>query len=281
MYSQNIAFIAKKFFEMANYKINGPSFVVSCSEKVKIPLMVCSHERSGTHFMMNSISECTEYTVNPFLNFDYMPLGSFVNFFSKESMNKFLFSLQEIRKNEYSTHCVNSIIKSHYPLSLLDHNKNLCRVIYIYRNPDEVFISYWKFLHRWNWLEGPKLSSPLELIKTNPKGQSQRYQTENYTNYFARWASHIIDAKNASRNSSNIVLVNYSELKNNFEKTIEYICHTLKINMFQQPIKPNKEKFIYGKAMEICDKEKILMKNFIKEEIKKFPNLPNDLLNLF
>ena len=33
--------------------------------------------------------------------------------------------------------------------------------------------------------------------------------------------------------------------------------------------------------MENCDKEKILMKNFIKEEIKKFPNLPNDLLNLF
>ena len=70
-------------------------------------------------------------------------------------------------------------------------------------------------------------------------------------------------------------------MKNNFEKTIEYICHKLKINMFQQPIKPNKEKFIYGKAMEICDQEKILMKNFIKEEIKKFPNLPNDLLNLF
>ena len=266
---------------MVNYKINGPSFVLSCSERVKIPLMVCSHERSGTHFMMNSISECTEYTVSPFLNFDYMPLGSLVNFFSKESMNKFLFSLQEIRKNEYSTHCVNSIIKSHYPLSLLDHNKNFCRVIYIYRNPEEVFISYWKFLHRWNWLEGPKLSSPLELIKTNPKGQSQRYQIENYTNYFERWASHIIDAKNASRNSSNIVLVNYSELKNNFEKTIEYICHKLKINMFQQPIKPNKEKFIYGKAMEICDQEKILMKNFIKEEIKKFPNLPKDLLNLF
>ena len=266
---------------MVNYKINSPSFVFSCSEKVKIPLMVCSHERSGTHFMMNSISECTEYTVNPFLNFDYMPLGSFVNFFSKESINKFLFSLQDINQNEYNSYCVNSIIKSHFPLSLFDHNKNLCRFIYIYRNPEEVFISYWKFLHRWNWLEGPKLSSPLELIKSNPKGQSQRYQTENYTNYFARWSSHIIDAKNSARNSSNIVLVNYSELENNFETTIEYICEKLKINIFQQPKKPNKEKFIYGKAMEICDKEKILMKNFIKEEIKKFPNLPNDLLNLF
>ena len=266
---------------MVNYKINGPSFVLSCSEKVKIPLMVCSHERSGTHFMMNSISECTEYTVNPFLNFDYIPLGSFVNFFSKESINKFLFSLQDISKNEYSAHCVNSIIKSHFPLSLLDHNKNLCRVIYIYRNPDEVFISYWKFLHRWNWFEGPKLSSPLEFIKSNPKGQSQRYQIENYTNYFVRWASHIIDAKKAARNSSNIVLVNYSELKNNFQETIEYICNKLNINIFQQPTKPNKEKFIYGKAMEICDEEKILMKKFIKEEIKKFPNLSDDLLNLF
>ena len=97
--------LQKNFFEMVNYKINGPSFVLSCSEKVKIPLMVCSHERSGTHFMMNSISECTEYTVNPFLNFDYMPLGSFVNFFSKESMNKFLFSLQDISQNEYDTYC--------------------------------------------------------------------------------------------------------------------------------------------------------------------------------
>ena len=266
---------------MVTYRINGPSFVLSCSEKVKIPIMVCSHERSGTHFMMNSISECTEYTANPFLNFDYMPLGSFVNFFSKESMNKFLFSLKDISRNKSKTFCVNSIIKSHFPLSLIDHNKNLCKVIYIYRNPEEVFISYWKFLHRWNWLEGPKLSSPLELIKSNPKGQSQRYQIENYANYFARWASHIINAKNSARNSSNIVLINYSELKNNFATTIEYICDKLKINILQTPTKPNKEKFIYGKAMEICDKERILMKNFIKEEIKKFPALPNDLVNLF
>ena len=266
---------------MVNYRINGPSFVLSCSEKVKIPLIVSSHERSGTHFMMNSISECTAYTANPFLNFDYIPLGSFVNFFSKDSINKFLFSLKEVSQNESNTLCVNSIIKSHFPLSLLDHNKNLCKVIYIYRNPEEVFISYWKFLHRWNWLEGPKLSSPLELIKSNPKGQSQRYQVENYANYFARWASHIINAKNSARNSSNIVLVNYSELKNNFEKTIKYICNKLKITILLPPKKPSKENFIYGKEMKICDKERILLNNFISEEIKNFPELPKDLLNLF
>ena len=136
-------------------------------------------------------------------------------------------------------------------------------------------------MHRWNWFEGPKLSSPLELIKSNPKGQSQRYQLENYRNYFVRWATHIINAQNSARNSSNIVLVNYSELKNNFGTTIEYICNKLKINIFQLPIKPNKEKFIFGKEMEISDKERMLMKYFISEEIKSFPGLPKDLLNLF
>ena len=266
---------------MVNYRIKGPSLVLSSSEKVKIPLLVSSHERSGTHFMMNSISGCTEYTANPFLNFDYIPLGSFVNFFSKENINKFLFSFKDINHNETNVSCVNSIIKSHFPISLLDHSKNLCKVIYIYRNPEEVFISYWKFLHRWNWFEGPKLNTPLELIKSNPQGHSQRYQTENHKNYFARWASHIIDAQDSARNSTNIILVNYSELKNNFAKTVEYICEKLNINLINQPIKPNKEKFIYGKKMEISDKETILMRNFIREEIKNFPELPEDLLKLF
>ena len=66
----------------------------------------------------------------------------------------------------------------------VNYSKNICNIIYIYINPEEVFISYWKFLHRWDWFEGPKLNSPLELMKINPKGQSQRYQIENYKNYF-------------------------------------------------------------------------------------------------
>ena len=79
---------------MVNFKINGTSFELSGSEKVNLPLMVCSHERSGTHFVMNSISKCTEYTANPFLNFDYSPLGSLINFFSEESIRIFLNSLK-------------------------------------------------------------------------------------------------------------------------------------------------------------------------------------------
>lgn len=136
-------------------------------------------------------------------------------------------------------------------------------------------------MHRWDWFEGPKLKSPLELMKINPKGQSQRYQIKNYKNYFARWASHILIAKKEQKNSKNIVMVNYSDLENNFRKTIENICNKLEINIISTPSKPNKEEYIYGKDLKLSYEEKQLMKSFIREEIQKFPVLPNDLKALF
>ena len=82
--------------------------------------------------------------------------------------------------------------------------------LYLQKSQD-VFIIL-KFLNNWKWFEGPKLNSPLELMKTPPQGQSQRFQLENYQNYFARWAFHVIDAKKAAEESQNIIFVNYSEL---------------------------------------------------------------------
>tara|TARA_Y100000994_G_C15451694_1_gene342895 strand:+ start:112 stop:579 length:468 start_codon:yes stop_codon:yes gene_type:complete len=154
-------------------------------------------------------------------------------------------------------------------------------VIYIYRNPEEVFTSFWKFLHKWDWFEGPKLDSPLELMKNNPKGQSQRYQIENYKNYFERWASHIINAKEAQKYSNNIVMVNYSDLEKNFKKTIRTICNELDIDILFTPSKPNREDYVHGKEMKISYKDKKIMKSYISKEIKKFPELPTDLLDLF
>ena len=62
---------------------------VSISEEVEVPLMICSHERSGTHFLMNSISNCTSYQNIPYLDFDLHTLGSTINFFSEEDILNF------------------------------------------------------------------------------------------------------------------------------------------------------------------------------------------------
>ncbi len=76
-------------------------------------------------------------------------------------------------------------------------------------------------------------------------------------------------------------MVNYSDLENNFRKTVKNICNKLEINIISSPIKPNKEEYVHGKDLKLSYKEKQLMKSFIREEIQKFPDLPNDLKALF
>ena len=53
--------------------------------KVK-QVFVTSHERSGTHFLMNVIDKCQDVYKNDYVNFDYLPFGSQVNFYSKDSI---------------------------------------------------------------------------------------------------------------------------------------------------------------------------------------------------
>ena len=93
--------------------------------------MVCSHERSGTHFLMNSLSASTFYTIEPFLNYDYFPLGSYLNFYSKKDIFSFIQNCSNIATNT-DLCCVNSIIKSHFPINLIgDDSNKILKIAYI------------------------------------------------------------------------------------------------------------------------------------------------------
>ena len=53
-------------------------------------LIVSSHERSGTHFLMNSIDFAfNHYSSKKSINFDYQKLGSFINFHSPSVLENF------------------------------------------------------------------------------------------------------------------------------------------------------------------------------------------------
>ena len=71
---------------MHKIKLKFAECSISISDKIDTQLMICSHERSGTHFLMNSIANSTEYTTEPFLDFDYHHLGTAVNFFSTQDL---------------------------------------------------------------------------------------------------------------------------------------------------------------------------------------------------
>ena len=55
----------------------------------------------------------------------------------------------------------------------------------------------------------------------------------------------------------------------------------MEIDIINTPRKPDKEKYIHGKKIELHQNEKILMKDFIHDEIKQFTSLPEDLQKLF
>tara|TARA_Y100001968_G_C19415582_1_gene748813 strand:- start:754 stop:1551 length:798 start_codon:yes stop_codon:yes gene_type:complete len=253
---------------------------LSASSKVNTPLMVCSHERSGTHFLMNSLSNYTNYIVKPYLNFDYSPLSSMVNFYSKENINNLIEQLNKIKLNG-DILCLNSIIKSHFPISLLGNESiQKLKVVYIYRNPVDVFISYWRFLHRWEWDEGPKVKSPIELSLAKPSGQSQRYQIENYETYFERWGEHVSNAIKESKKSNHIICITFDKLvKNNF-KCIQQICNYLSIEITHNHEKEIVKDYIKGnEKLNISNDIKTKLKNHFISEIKKYPEISQDIIN--
>lgn len=70
-------------------------------------MLVASHERSGTHFLINSLAQCTPYRADPFLNLDLNTFGGLINLHSASQIAHFVRSLQQL-------HC-SSLIKSHHP----------------------------------------------------------------------------------------------------------------------------------------------------------------------
>ena len=254
---------------------------IEVSRNIDSLLMVCSHERSGTHFLMNSISNCTDYTSEPWLDYDLVPFGGVTNFFNEKSTNELIRRLANMDTDEKQV-CA-SILKSHFPLSLLGEEiPNLpIKIIYIYRDPVEVITSLWKLFHEWDWLEGAKTNSPLDLAKHIPIGQSQRFQKQTCPTYFIRWASHVKDGITASLKSNNVTAINYKNLLKYHDKVITKACLDLGINLLSRPIKPIKETSFYVKSKELHVNHSThqALRKYCSEELVKFPKVKEALEN--
>ncbi len=259
-----------------NFKVNAK---LIGSNEIDNLLMVSSHERSGTHFMMNSIATCTNYISNSIINFDYNPFGSYVNFFREEKVHEFFKSLSEI-KSDIGTLCVSNIIKSHFPVEILGEKPpESLKIIYIYRNPVDVFISFWKFLNNQKYFEGPKTTTPLDLARHVPSGRSQRYQIKSYSSYFERWAKHVESACTYAQKNNSMILVTYQELLKSHESSIQKICKSFDIKKLCPAELPSEEDFkIEGLTLKLAAEEKLKLTEYCLQEIEKFENLPMDIM---
>ena len=248
---------------------------IRTSTSISEQLMVCSHERSGTHFTMNSIDIASIYCSNPWLNYDLIPLGGKINFFSTASTNAFIKEMSNLTIDGIST-CNASILKSHFPLSHLGKEaKDLpLKIIYIWRDPVETFASLWNFMHRWGWDEGPKVETPIELVSSRPSGQSQRYQTSNYRDYFERWAAHVIDGIAHCEKNPKAEIISYRQLLESHTSTTENLCNNLGIQMLHKPVLPSKtENVIKGSSLGTNAEMIVRLRDLCHNRLREYPVL--------
>ncbi|MCP3689421.1 MAG: sulfotransferase domain-containing protein [Gammaproteobacteria bacterium] len=261
-------------------KINlGREFEVEASPSISHQLMVCSHERSGTHFTMNSMNHISAYTSDPWLNFDLIPLGGHINFYSPTSVAMFLNKTANVGEGEKPL-CNTSIIKSHFPLSLLgeDIEELPLKIIYILRDPSETLLSLWRYFHQWDWQEGPKTETPLELAMHRPTGQSQRYQEASHKDYFARWASHATNGLKTCEKAKNATLITYNDLLSRHSETTLSTCRSLSIDVIAEPQLPSKDQnVISGKNLQLSEIDRVKLQDYCNSRLQDHPLLKKRL----
>lgn len=193
--------------------------------------MVISHERSGTHFMMNSIAACFDYVSFPWLDLDRTQFN--INYYHPQSLQVLILKVAEKRPA--------NVLKSHHEFTffseIIASFKGAIELVYIYRNPADVMASYWRFLHTWNWVEGPKANTALDFAKAAPMGQLMRLQFRQYDTMLDRWANHV---QHWTAARPHVHTVKYEDLASRYEDTIKSLGGALGLEP-RQIVRPSRQ----------------------------------------
>ncbi|MEG3617923.1 sulfotransferase domain-containing protein [Magnetovibrio sp. PR-2] len=181
---------------------------------------VISHERSGTHFLINTLSASFNYLpVDNRLDVDTYTVN--INFFAPEAILEFF--------NQIKQHNVANVLKSHHSADFLEPvietAVDTCAILYIYRHPRDVMHSMWRLLKNYTWHEGPVCPTPADMMRAQPEGHLMRYQMYQAENMLHRWDRHVngwfdLAEKYGSRGKG-IHLVRYEDLRDDYEGTVK------------------------------------------------------------
>ena len=255
-------------------QINRAPFPVAADHRPCRPVVVVSHERSGTHFLMNSIAANSVYTVDPFLNFDHNPLGDEVNFFSGPSVRGFFDGLLQMRVPAGSLF-LKSIIKSHHahPFLVPLFGDPRVRILYIHRDPTDTLTSLWRFLHRWDWYEGPRTATPLALAQHPPEGRLLRYQYHHAATHFDRWADHVSGWLDMAATHDNVMALSYARLCEDFAGTVRAVLGFLEQPAPATVSAPPRDAYIQGESRALAPRDRAALAVHIEQALSRHPQL--------
>jgi hypothetical protein len=202
-------------------------------------VMVFSHERSGTHFLMNTLVLNFGYHSNR-IDVDF-PLG--LNFHSHRAIAKFF--------ERFRGQPVGNVFKSHHHVDffgpVLESLLEEFHVFYVFRDPRDVMTSFWRFLRTLPWDEGPKTKDVGAFMRSPPSGGMMRYQKFQNPTCLDRWQEHVRSWQSAGRGleSPNFSFVRYEELSFSFDQTVQWIAERLG-RRCEKPIRPDPKAGVVG-----------------------------------
>jgi hypothetical protein len=192
---------------------------------------VISHERSGTHFCINTILK------NTFLRPGYHIIPEWFGPYDRPE-ERFEF-IKEFNRNWHGHREKSAVIKSHCERSLFEKVYRREKVIYVLRDPRDVMNSWFHYLnrdtfHKYNPQAGCQYCNSMSEFLRRPSGNWLRYGSSlegNFTNVVERWASHVSGWLTAP----DTLVVRYEELKREYKKVLLKMASFLDI--IQRPIK--------------------------------------------
>jgi len=205
-------------------------------------IAVFSHERSGTHFLMNSIAVNFDYISSPWFNFD-SELN--LNFHSADELHGFLAQLK--------SKPIANILKSHHPFDFLapviDEFCDGFKVFYMIRDPRDAIISNWKLINSLAWDEGPQGTTVSEFVFNPPAGRMMRYQKHNEESMLSRWKTHVSGWMRFIENdpAQRAMVIRYEDLNMSFDTEIARISEFLELPL-RQIVRPDKKTNVIGSS---------------------------------
>jgi hypothetical protein len=178
-------------------------------------VLVVTHERSGTHFLMNSLAGCYGYVSQPWIDLD-AATDNLLHTHGRPGIRDALLGL--------AARPLANVVKSHHAAEFFEGE--LARlteryvVFVVCRDPVPTLLSFWRFMFRLPGDGGPKTADPLTFAAARPSGRVLRYQVQEHPDMMRRWAGHVESWLAAARQNPRIVVLRYEDLDQHFEDTV-------------------------------------------------------------